>query len=89
MQWLGVRLPMLGMWVWALVQEDYTWLGHVLWLLSLRSGACEPQLLSPRATTAEAHVPGAHAPQQGGGVGAAVVGSGPRSLKLGRACACR
>ena len=35
-------------------------------LLSLRSGACEPQLLSPSATTAEAHAPGARAPQWGG-----------------------
>ena len=42
---------------------------HVLWniwahvpqLLGLRSGACETQLLSPRAATAEACVPGAHA----------------------------
>ena len=33
-------------------------------LLSLRSGAREPQLLSPRATTTEAHVPRARAPQQ-------------------------
>ena len=33
-------------------------------LLSLRSGACEPQLLSPRATTTETRVPRAHAPQQ-------------------------
>ena len=28
------------------------------------SRACEPQLLSPRATTTEAHVPRACAPQQ-------------------------
>ena len=33
-------------------------------LLSLHSGACEPRLLSPRATTTEAHVPRARAPQQ-------------------------
>ena len=33
-------------------------------LLSLRSGACKPQLLRPRATTTEAHVPRARAPQQ-------------------------
>ena len=33
-------------------------------LLSLRSRACEPQLLSPRATTTEAHAPRARAPQQ-------------------------
>ena len=33
-------------------------------LLSLCSGACEPQLLSPRATTTEARVPRACALQQ-------------------------
>ena len=33
-------------------------------LLSLRSRVCKPQLLSPCATTAEAHVPRARAPQQ-------------------------
>ena len=33
-------------------------------LLSLCSRAREPQLLSPRATTTEARVPRAHAPQQ-------------------------
>ena len=33
-------------------------------LLSLCSRALEPQLLSPRATTTEAHVPGARALQQ-------------------------
>ena len=32
-------------------------------LLSLRSRACEPQLLSPSATTTEAHAPRARAPQ--------------------------
>ena len=36
-----------------------------LQLLGLRSGAREPQLLSPRASSAEARVPGARAPQQG------------------------
>ena len=33
-------------------------------LLSLRSRACEPQLLSPCATATEAHAPRARAPQQ-------------------------
>ena len=33
-------------------------------LLSLRSTAGEPQLLSPCATTAEAHAPRAHAPNK-------------------------
>ena len=37
---------------------------HVPQLLSLYSRAREPQLLSPCATTTEAHVPRAHAPQQ-------------------------
>ena len=38
---------------------------HVPQLLSLRSRAREPQLLSPCATTTEARTPGARAPQQG------------------------
>ena len=33
-------------------------------LLNLRSGACEPQLLSPQATATEACAIGARAPQQ-------------------------
>ena len=37
---------------------------HAPQLLSLCSRAHEPQLLSARATTTEAHVPRAHAPQQ-------------------------
>ena len=37
---------------------------RALQLLSLRSRACEPQLLSPRATTTEVHMPRAHAPKQ-------------------------
>ena len=37
---------------------------HAPQLLSLSSGAREPQLLSPRATTTEARAPGARAPQQ-------------------------
>ena len=37
---------------------------HVPQLLSLRSRSLEPPLLSPRATTTEARVPRAHAPQQ-------------------------
>ena len=39
---------------------------HVPQVLSLGSGACEPQLLSLRAAAAEARVPGARAPQWGG-----------------------
>ena len=37
---------------------------HAPQLLSLRSRACEPQLLSPRATTTEARAPRARTPQQ-------------------------
>ena len=37
---------------------------HAPQLLSLRSGAREPQLLSLHAATTEAHTPRAHAPQQ-------------------------
>ena len=37
---------------------------HAPQLLSLHSRAREPQLLSPRAATTEAHVPRARAPQQ-------------------------
>ena len=72
-QWLGVRLPMQGMRVWALVREDPTCHGAlspcatttepVLW--SPRATTTEPALWSPQATTAEACVPGARAPQQG------------------------
>ena len=36
---------------------------HVPQLLSLCSRARKPQLLSPHATTTEAHAPRAHAPQ--------------------------
>ena len=67
-QWLRIHLPMQGTWVRALVRQDPTCRGatgpmrHNL--LSLRSRACEPQLLSPCATTTEAHAPRAHALQQ-------------------------
>ena len=50
-QWLRICLPMQRTWVCSLVQEDPAQ-AHV------------PQLLSPRAPTAEARVPRAHAPQQ-------------------------
>ena len=55
-QWLRIRLPMQGTWVRALVQEDPTCCGA--------TKPREPQLLSPCATTTEAHMPTAHAPQQ-------------------------
>ena len=53
-------------------QEFESWSGkmpHVVEQLSwgttiTEPAACEPQLLSPRATTTEAHVPRARAPQQ-------------------------
>ena len=37
---------------------------HVPQLMSLRSRACKPQLLTPRVTTTEAHAPRAPARQQ-------------------------
>ena len=57
-----IHLPMQGTQVQALVQEDPTCRGatkpmHNYW-------ACEPQLLSPRATTTEACAPRACVPQQ-------------------------
>ena len=67
-QWLRIRLPMQGTRVRALLWEDPTCRGAIKpcapQLLSLRSRAREPQLLSPRATTTEAHAPTAHALQQ-------------------------
>ena len=67
-QWLRIRLPMQGTRVRALVWEDPTCRGATKagapQLLCLRSRAREPQLLSPRATVTEAHVPRAHALQQ-------------------------
>ena len=62
-QWLRIRLPVQETQVRALVWEDPTCHGatkpvrHNYW-------ACEPQLLSLRATTTEAHMPRAHALQQ-------------------------
>ena len=59
---------MQGTRVQALVREDPTCRGatkpvhHNYWACA--SGAREPQLLSPRATTTEARVPRARAPQQ-------------------------
>ena len=67
-QWLGIRLPMQRTRVRALVQEDPTCRGatkpvrHNYWACALDPR--EPQLLSPHATTTEARVPRAHAPQQ-------------------------
>ena len=59
---------MQGTQVRALVREDPTCRGAagpvVPQLLSLRSGAREPQLLSPHATATEACAPRARAPQR-------------------------
>ena len=68
-QWLRIHLPVQGTRVRALVQEEPTCHGatkpmRAPQLLSLRSGAHEPQLLSPRVTATEAHAPRAHASQQ-------------------------
>ena len=62
-QWSRTHLPMQGTRVWALVWEDPTChratkpVSHNYW-------ACEPQLLSPHATTTEACAPRTRAPQQ-------------------------
>ena len=56
MQWLRIRLPMQGTQVRSLVWEDPTVCGA--------AKPSAPQLLSPGATTTEAGVPRARAPQQ-------------------------
>ena len=48
----------------ALEPANHNYWAHVPQLLSLCSRARKSQLLSPRATTTEAHAPRAHAPQQ-------------------------
>ena len=67
-QWLRIRPPMQETRVRALVWEDPTCRRATKpcapQLLSLRSTARDPQLLSPRATTTEACTPRARAPQQ-------------------------
>ena len=60
-QWLRIRLPMQGTRVQALVREDPTCRGATK---PMRHNRLEPQLLSLRATTTEARMPRAHAPQQ-------------------------
>ena len=55
-QWLRIRLPVQGTRVRALVQEDPTCRGA--------TKPIEPQLLSPRAATTEAHAPRACALQR-------------------------
>ena len=62
-QWLRIRLPVQETRVRSLVREDPTCRGavkpvcHNYW-------ACEPQLLSPRATTTEARAARARAPNK-------------------------
>ena len=51
-------------WACALESTSHNYWACAPQLLSLRSRAHEPQLLSPHATTTEACVPRAHAPQQ-------------------------
>ena len=66
-QWLRIRLPVQGTRVRALVREDPTCRGitaHAPQLLSPRSRACNPQLLSLRAATTEVCAPRARALQQ-------------------------
>ena len=74
-QWLRIHLPMQGTQVWALVREDPTCCGatkpicHNYWACALEPAshnywARVPQLLSPHATTTEALVPRARAPQE-------------------------
>ena len=74
-QWLRIRLPMQGTQLQALVREDLTCRGttkpvqHDYWACALEPAshnyrAREPQLLSPHATTTEARMPRAQAPQQ-------------------------
>ena len=62
-QWLRIRLPMQGTRVRALVWEDPTCRGATK-PVRHNYRACEPQLLSPRATTTEARAPRARALQQ-------------------------
>ena len=59
-QWLRICLPMQGTRVRSLVREDPTCHGAT----KPCATAIEPVLWSPRATTTEAHVPRARAPQQ-------------------------
>ena len=61
-QWLRICLPMQGTRVRSLVREDPTCRRATKPVL--RSRGRKPQLLSLRATTTEAHVPRARAPQQ-------------------------
>ena len=67
-QWLRICLPKQGTRVRALVREDPTCRRatkpRAPQLLSLRSRAREPQLLSPHAATTEARAPRARASQQ-------------------------
>ena len=75
-QWLRIRLPMQGTWVWSLLREDPTchgatkpvrhnyWAGTPQLLKPMHSRASLLQLLRPCAASTEAHAPRARAPQQ-------------------------
>ena len=62
-QWLRIRLPMQGTRVQALVWEDPTSCRATM-PVHHNYRACAPQLLSPSATTTEAHTSRAFALQQ-------------------------
>ena len=77
-QWLRIHLPMRGTRVWALVREDPTCCGA--------AGPVCHSSWSPRASTTEACMPGARAPQREGPLRwEACVPQ--RSPQLERACA--
>ena len=67
-QWFGIRLPVQGTWVRALVWEDPTCRGatkpvrHNYWACAL--GPMSHNYWSPRATTTETPAPGARALQR-------------------------
>ena len=67
-RWLRIHLPLQGTWVRSLVREDPTCCGatkpvsHNDWACTLEP--VSHNYWSPRATTIEAHVPRARAPQQ-------------------------
>ena len=80
-QWLRNCLPLQGMWVWSLVQEDSTWcratkpVPHNYW-------ACAPQLLKPGRSRALACNKRSHC----NGTPAHCNKSSPHSLQLEKAC---
>ena len=99
-QWLRIHLPMQGTLVRALVQEDPTCPGatkpvrHNYWACTLEPAshnywAHVPQLLSPHASTTEACMPKAHAPQRETTAMRSpftAMKNSPHSLQLEKAC---